>query len=449
MSIRKLLFWTHLICGVVAGVVILLMSVTGVLLTYQRQITAWYDMHNYEAGPPSVGATRLPLEALVAKAAAMKTGDTPMTVTLRSDPEAPASVALGQRTLFVNAYTGDVLGEGAPGVRAFFRSVTDWHRWLAASNTNRATGRMITGASNLAFFIIVMSGPFLWWPKKLAWAQVRNIAWFKGGLSSKARDFNWHNTIGIWSAIPLFVIVGSGVVMSYPWANNLVYRVAGEQPPVPGGGTGREGRVGGPAGRAGGGPNGRTGRGGAGQIGRGATRSEEAPGASDSERLTIDVLVARAAEQHPAWRTIGVRLPASPRGPVALTLDEGDGGQPQKRGTLTLDPKTGLIVKWESQAGATPGRRARSWLRFAHTGEVYGFLGQTVAGLASLGGAVLVWTGIALAFRRLLNWRLWRRVAVGQAACQSGQRDDAVIAIGVSGVTGMTSQGLNSSGDSE
>jgi hypothetical protein len=36
-------------------------------------------------------------------------------------------------------------------------------------------------------------------------------------------------------------------------------------------------------------------------------------------------------------------------------------------------------------------------LRFAHTGELFGLVGQTVAGIASAGGALLVWTGFALA----------------------------------------------------
>ena len=43
-------------------------------------------------------------------------------------------------------------------------------------------------------------------------------------------------------------------------------------------------------------------------------------------------------------------------------------------------------------------------MRFAHTGEVLGIPGQTVAGLVSAGGVVLVWTGIALALRRFLAW---------------------------------------------
>jgi len=420
MSVRKILFWIHLVCGLAAGVVILIMSVTGVLLTYQRQMTAWADMRTYRADPPLPGAARLPVEAMVAKAAAQRTGDAPMTVTLRSDPRAPASVALGTRTLFVNPYTGEVLGEGAPGVRAFFRSVTDWHRWLAASAENRVTARGITGASNLAFFIIVLSGPFLWWPKRLTWTQVRNIAWFRGGLSAKARDFNWHNVLGIWSVIPLVVIVGSGVVISYPWASNLVYRAYGEQPPVQAGRGGGEGGRGGRGGEAVGG--GRGGRGEAvagGREGRreggsgreaGATARAEGPAPSAVEAPApsvvegLDAMIATAATQRPAWRTIALRLPA-PRGPVALTVDEGDGGQPQKRGTLTLDATTGAVVRWEGSAELSAGRRARSWLRFAHTGEVYGLVGQTIAGLASLAGAVLAYTGIALAFRRWLAWR--------------------------------------------
>jgi uncharacterized membrane protein len=44
-------------------------------------------------------------------------------------------------------------------------------------------------------------------------------------------------------------------------------------------------------------------------------------------------------------------------------------------------------------------------VRFGHTGELAGLTGQLVAGLASVGGAVLVWTGLALAFRHLLAWR--------------------------------------------
>src|SRR6185295_13902371 len=117
--------------------------------------------------------------------------------------------------------------------RAFFRTVTDWHRWLGAKGDNRNVARAITGACNLGFLFLVMSGFYLWWPRNWNLKSLRNVTWFRRGLPSKARDFNWHNVIGFWSAVPLFIVVLSAVVISYTWAGNLVYRLAGETPPTP------------------------------------------------------------------------------------------------------------------------------------------------------------------------------------------------------------------------
>ena len=58
----------------------------------------------------------------------------------------------------------------------------------------------------------------------------------------------------------------------------------------------------------------------------------------------------------------------------------------------------------------------RSILRFAHTGEVLGIFGQTVAGIVSLGGALLVYTGLSLALCRLLAWLAGRRREAGAVA---------------------------------
>ena len=389
MRLRTLLFWLHLACGVVAGAVILIMSVTGALLTYQRQITAWADTRGYVIQP---SAQQLTADALIAKVAEARPDLSPTAVMVRSDSSAPASLTIGAgRQLFVDPYTGAVLGEGnGQGVRAFFRVVVEWHRYIAASGASRPLGRAVTGASNLAFIFIVVSGLFLWWPRSWKWSAVRSVTWFKGGLEGKARDFNWHNTIGFWSAIPLAVIVAGGVVISYPWATGLVYRAYGEAPPAPGVGGAR----------------------GAGSGGRGV-------GASPGEGvggIPIAAMIERAATQMPGWKTISVALPAGDAPRVVLTLDSGDGGQPQRRATLTVDRRTGETVRWEPFSAQSPGRRARTWLRFAHTGEVYGIPGQTIAGLVTAGGAVLVWTGIALALRRFLSWRKRSSAQLSKAA---------------------------------
>jgi len=59
---RKVIFWTHLVTGVVSALVVLTMSFTGVMLTYERQILAWQTKSHYL--PSEEQSTALPLEEL-------------------------------------------------------------------------------------------------------------------------------------------------------------------------------------------------------------------------------------------------------------------------------------------------------------------------------------------------------------------------------------------------
>lgn len=371
---RRILFWSHLVVGAAAGVVILIMSVTGVLLTYQRQMTTWADRQYWGRATPS---ERAPASAIVASATAYTRQFAPeatlTSLVFRREAGAPVSTAIGRgRTLYLDPGTGQALGEGSRAIRTFFSTVTDIHRWLAMKDESRDTARKVTGAANLGFLLLVLSGIFLWMPRRWTWTQVRAVLWFKGGLRGKSRDFNWHHVWGIWLAIPLAIVVASGVVISYRWAGNLVYRIAGEEPPAQNGGAG----AGGPA-----------------------------PSAREVDVAVIDAFTTRMFSEPGEWRTLTLTLPKPGAKRVAYSIDAGDGGQPQLRRTVAIDVVSGATVQSESFADQTPGRRARSILRFAHTGEVLGLPGQTVAGLASLAGAVLVWTGLALSLRRLAAWR--------------------------------------------
>jgi uncharacterized iron-regulated membrane protein len=358
--LRSVLFWCHLTAGLCAGLVILLMSATGVLLTYERQIIAWGDRDFRSAVPPRT-AERHSVEAALASITSADPTIRPGVVTIRQGPDAPVTIGAGARTLFVDAYSGAVIGEASQsGARAFMARLRELHRWLAMSGEGRAKGRAVTGWATAIFAGIVCSGFFLWLPRRWSWQSVRAVLLFRRGVRGKARDFNWHNVVGVWSAVPLLIIVLSALPISFPWANAAVYRMVGEQPPV--------------------------------------TSSRPAAPAQALRVDGLDRALARATEQVGGWRSISVRLPGT-RGGYALTIDRGDGGQPHLRDTLTV-AASGEVISFERFADQTPGRRIRSISRFAHTGEVLGIPGQTVAGLASAGAVLLVWTGLSLASRR-------------------------------------------------
>lgn len=416
--IRTVLFWTHLVAGVVAGAIILVMSVTGVALTYEKQMLHWADLRQLKAVNAPV-STHLSADSLLALAAAAKPAATPASITFRSTASEPALVSFGRSgNLYLDPASGAVLGEGSATARAFFRSMTDWHRWLAGEGANRERGKAITGAANLAFLILVLSGMVLWLPKTLKWIQFRSVLWFRSGLSAKARDFNWHNVLGIWSAIPLIAIVASASVIGYPWASDLVYRVAGEAPPPrgpagppPGEGAGAAAgtRVTGGAGSAAGvGAGGGAGR----RAGAGAgttapavaedarNRDSGAAPLTPAPRTQLAPMVATALTMMPGWKAVTVQVPKAGAKTASITLDRGTGGQPQLRSTVQVSTSTGAIAKYQPFDSLSAGRKARSVLRFAHTGEVLGLTGQTIAGLVTLASVILVYTGIALALRR-------------------------------------------------
>jgi len=371
---RKTIFWLHLGSGVITGLVVAMMSVTGVFLTYQNQVFAWSDRPFYRDSI-AIEETLRPAETFIE---AGQPADLNVTsLKYWNDPEAPvlASGGRGEGSLFIDAYTGEVLGEPSQGIRNLFSTVTRWHRWFNATGESRQTARLITGVSNLAFLFLVLSGMYLWLPKLIRWPLLRERLVFSSkNNTAQQRDFNWHHVFGIWSAIPLIVVIATASVFSFSWANDLVYTIAGEDPPS--------------------------------RSSRSSSSSTAAPASQanlNPRRLPLDDLLATAKAKTADWKIITLNLPKPGENETSFRIDTGSGRQPQYQSTLILDAATGQTMGYETLADRSPGRQARSWIRFLHTGEALGFFGQTIAGVVSLTSLFMVWTGFALAWRRLIS----------------------------------------------
>ena len=369
---RKILFWAHLAAGLGAGLVILVMAATGVLLAFERQITEAADGYRVEATGP-----RLPLEELHGKLREAQPDARPTGVLIRSEPTAPLVFQSGRgRSVHVDPYTGAVLGEGAANTRAFFKWVTELHRWLALKDQSRETGKAVTSAAALVFFFILLSGLYLWFPKRWTKRGLLAITTFRPELRGRARDWNWHNVLGLWSVLPLLLTVSTGLVIAYPWANRLLFQAVGEAPPERKGPPGDKGKT----------------------PGRGEA-------AEDPESLPsgLDAAIALAADRSPNWQQIQFSFPATTD--LKLFVTDGHRGRPDLRREMTVDLTTAEITGIQTFDQQSAGRRARSWVRWLHTGEALGWIGQTVSALACVASLILIWTGFALSWRRFFKRR--------------------------------------------
>jgi uncharacterized iron-regulated membrane protein len=373
-AVRKLLFWLHLSVGCVAGVVILTMSLTGAMLAFERQIKTHTDAPA-SLQAPSDNSQRLLLDEILAKLKDNRQG-VPTQLVLRNRAGAPIEARFGRsKVLFLNPRTAEIVGQPSETTEHFFSTVEGIHRSLGLGMQS-SFGRGITGAANLGFLFLLMSGAYLWLPRIFNASNIKSRLLFRRRLSGRAREWNWHNTIGAWTVIPLFFLVLTGVIMSYPWASNLLFRMTGSQPPSRGF--------------------------------RGEARGHRAPSHDGSLPSTVqfrslEEIGLIAKQQTSAWNSITLDVPDPEDRTMAVSIDTSPGGQPDKASQLVIQRQSGRIESVKRFSDNNLGSKLRVWARFTHTGEEFGIFGEAIAALACCGAIMLVYTGLAMALRRAIR----------------------------------------------
>ncbi len=366
MTLRKVIFWLHLVLALAAGVVIMSMAVTGMLIAFEPQIVEFSERAVRRVSP-AANAVRMSLDSVLTQARQVHPDVRPERIGIRNDPQASVAVSFGREagTVYVDPYTGDVLG-GESWVHGFLHTVEQWHRWLAS----RDIWRPVTGASNLVFLFLVISGFYLWWPRNWNPKSLKAVTVFNSRLTGKARDWNWHNVIGFWCAPILFITTVTGAIMSYQWANDLLYRATGNEPPPT-----RE------------------------------RRSEKEALGPEPTTVSLDSLVNAVQAQAPGWVSVSMRFPKHDGDSMSASVQEPPTWQPAPRSQLVFDSKTGAVKKWKPFAEENAGRQARTFVKSLHTGQAGGILGQILAFIGAMGAGFLVWTGFALSYRRFFKRR--------------------------------------------
>jgi uncharacterized iron-regulated membrane protein len=401
MPLRNLVFWLHLAAGLLAGIVIAIMSFTGAVIAFEKDLVAWSERDARRVVPPPA-ASRVSVDELLRRARETKPDLRPTAIALSADPAAAVVLSVGRTaTYYANPYTAEITQPASTKVHDFLHVMEEWHRWLARSGDSRPVGKLVNGIGNLVFFVLAVTGLYIWWPRNWSWRALKPSVWFVGARG-KARDWNWHNAIGFWCSPILIVLTLTALPISFRWAGNGIYRLVGETPPAPA----APGAAAGPA--------------------------VDVPQPADGAKpLSREELVASAQRAVPNWELITLRLGSGGAGgarggaasspessasaptasrraatnpqAVNITIREKEGWPLFASTQLWLDPFTGTVLRKEGFSEYSTGRQIRSWTRFLHTGEALGVVGQVLAMLASIGGVFLVYTGFALSWRRFFG----------------------------------------------
>ncbi|MFT2090195.1 PepSY-associated TM helix domain-containing protein [Paraglaciecola sp. 2405UD69-4] len=368
MSIRKFFFWFHLIIGCSAALFIFLMSFTGVALTYERQVIQSAQKADF----PEIhtdNANRLSLDK-VAFIAKSYPAEKAVTISFSNEPNAPFVIKEGRKTLaYLNPFNGAELTEPGQGTREFMGKVRAFHRWLTLDGKFSETGRWVNGISNIIFFLLALTGLYLWLPAKFKRrAFKQKLILTKKHPNKQARNYQWHNTFGFYMAPVLIVVIFTAFFFSFKWpGKTLETLVSTDTKSFP--------------------------------------KAITLPSKISLQPISTQELFLAASKANPNWNTFSFSVAAKAQSLQIFDLDMGNGGEPQKKKSVYLDTLSGELVAEKTFDDYSTYRKIRNYIRFLHTGEVYGLIGQTIAGVASLLACLLVYTGIMMSLRRWKNSR--------------------------------------------
>lgn len=388
-KLRRFLFWGHLVVGVTVGLLILILAITGFLMSFETQIIGAVERSMVRERTNGRSEVLAP-ESMMALIESSNIKGQPSSLNYTNHPEDPVILLVdrGNQQLFHPA-SGEFLGKGATGTRTFFQTVLSIHRWLTFSTPRPETrkpsdgtirkpitwkeiGGNLQAAACLGFLGLLTSGLLLWIPKKLSRPAFKAVLLPNPRLKGRARDWTWHNLTGFWAAPLIFAITLTGLIMAYPWANQLLFRTFGEQAPLKQGSAGR-------------------------------SDQEKPPAAILTTGLDRVAEVARS--EMPDWKAMSLELPVNDSKPYSVTVTDAGRGRPDRRVKLLIDRKNFQILTREGFDKLSPATRLRQSIRWTHTGEIGGLFGQLLAALTCLATMLLIWTGYALTWRRLIKNR--------------------------------------------
>ena len=258
----------------------------------------------------------------------------------------------------------------------------DWIASLVWSFAGEQTGRADSpGNSRFVLLLLIISGGFLWLPGSLRWQRLKAASLFRSGLAGRARAWNRHSVLGLWLALPIAVITITGAIMAFAWATNLLYLATSS-----------------PLSEASH----------AATVTRHGLR-QDAKSKQPISFVEMQQIVDNVERQAAGWRTLQMAMPDREDRSIKVSIDFLDDSRPDQTVEMVVDRRTGAILKSNTFSSRSLGAKLRLFTRPIHTGSAGGLVGQTAAGITSLGCCWLVWTGISMSMRRLRGSAIFAR----------------------------------------
>jgi sulfite reductase (NADPH) flavoprotein alpha-component len=386
--VKKLWFQLHWFVGITAGTVLIVIGLTGAILTFRDEV-----LDKLNPGVMTVPLQDLPVLAppqIARMARQLHPEERVASIILYREPGTSARVGLapppGERrgeTIYLNPYTGALL----PPLHynAFFEWTESLHRYLLLP---REPGRIVTGILSFCLMGLALSGLYLRWPRR-AWDW---RTWLRFDTRLKGRSFLWglHSVLGTWVLVVFLMFTATGVYWGFDFVRDTVDGWLGTRRPP------RE-------------------------VVAPKPKGVKPPRAAPADAVDLSASWASFEQAAPNWTMVFLRPPERASQPIPIIWVAANASHLRARSTMTINQQTGAIVKNDLYVEKPVGARLQSTFYPLHIGTYFGTTGQIIvfiAGLALPGFAVTGWM-------LYLNRRKQKRSAQAERAKFAAAGDSA------------------------
>ena len=379
---KNIWFKLHLILGLSAGFILLIVGFTGSMLSFEKEILSAINQDTYKVSVLEQG--KLSTKELLEKFQEQKPQAKINAITISSFEDNSTSINVAGEgenarkgvTYYVNPYTAEILPE-LKGV-SFFKTVENIHRRLLLSDF----GKQVVALCVVSLLILIFSGIYIYFPRlKKSFLQSITL-----NFQSKGRFFlaNLHSVIGMW-VIPFYLVASlTGLYWSYDFVSNGLHSITGVEKP-------KKAQMKAPT------------------EGQNKSQSEKQKEVKAempiqmAEKVSFDD-VALAVDTFKnllenKYSSATLRFPQ--KGSVySFDYLAVDVPHERAKNKIEFDIKTNEVSKHEKYEDKTLTQKLMGSILPLHTGEYFGVIGQTLMFLASLMMPLFAITGFMLYIKR-------------------------------------------------
>lgn len=356
MRVRKLALTLHLYLGLIVGILVSVLALTGSLLVFGDEIECFLNPQLLQVIPQ---AEKIPLETVLQIVEKAYPENQAISILLPQKVEEVFQISMLLKNdellnVYIHPYTGAILGS-----RLWKQSFTGFLFTIHTELAGGEVGHFLVGICGILTLILALTGLFLW----TGWRNFERGFSINWKVHWQRILFDLHNISGIGSVAYLLLISATGAaIIFYAPFEETVYKLTNERP-------------------------------------KPALVSHPQAGGS---RQNIDEVLRQVDTVLPQAKTTFISLPLTPEATFKVRKKFPNEAHPNGNSTIYLEQYSGEILRVDSIYSFSLAERVLNSLYPLHIGSYGGSLFRVIHGITGLLTIVLFVSGLVIWRQRFL-----------------------------------------------